>query len=67
MEILDPPLVVVLLLAVCHCYANFLSDGEYVEHSPGQIERCGSGTQYSRDGLIYSGKWDNDKMNGEGK
>jgi hypothetical protein len=42
-------------------------DGEYMERSPGQIERCGCGTHYSRDGLIYSGKWENDKMNGEGK
>lgn len=42
------------------------ADGEYVERAPGQIERHGDGTHYSRDGLIYSGKWENDKMNGEG-
>lgn len=46
---------------------NFPADGEYVEHAPGQIERHGEGTHYSRDGLVYSGKWENDKMNGEGK
>ena len=46
---------------------NNCLDGEYVEHSPGQIERCGSGTQHSKDGLVYSGKWENDKMNGDGK
>ena len=38
-----------------------------MERSPGQIERYGCGTQYSRDGLVYSGKWESDKMNGEGK
>ena len=37
-----------------------------MEHSPGQIERHGEGTHYSRDGLIYSGRWENGKMNGEG-
>lgn len=46
--------------------SNFLADGEYVEHAPGQTERHGEGTHYSRDGLVYSGKWENDKMNGEG-
>ena len=37
-----------------------------MERTPGQIERHGEGTHYSRDGLVYSGKWENDKMNGEG-
>ena len=46
---------------------NHFPDGEYVEQSPGQIERHGDGTHYSKDGLIYLGKWENDKMNGAGK
>lgn len=44
-----------------------IADGEYVEHSTGHIERHGDGIHYSMDGMVYSGKWENDKMNGEGK
>ena len=32
----------------------------------GRIERSGTGTQHFVDGLVYTGQWKNDKMNGKG-
>ena len=32
----------------------------------GRIERNGTGAQHFADGLVYSGQWKNDKMNGKG-
>ena len=32
----------------------------------GRIERSGTGTQHLVDGLVYTGQWKNDKMNGKG-
>ena len=54
------------VVASCDVVYDVRADGEYMEHSPGQIERHGEGTHYSKDGLIYSGRWENGKMNGEG-
>ncbi|KAL5496741.1 hypothetical protein EMCRGX_G013095 [Ephydatia muelleri] len=33
----------------------------------GRIERSGTGTQHFVDGLVYTGQWKNDKMNGKGE
>ena len=44
------------------CY----SEGEYVETSPGKIERNGMGTHQSANGMVYTGQWVGDKMNGKG-
>ena len=38
-----------------------------MEYAPGQVERHGEGTHYSNDGVIYTGRWESDKMNGEGR
>ena len=41
--------------------------GEYIEKGPGQIVRSGQGTHTSASGMIYSGQWSNDILNGKGK
>lgn len=42
-------------------------EGEYtLNQLTGSIERSGVGKFTSKDGLIYAGKWLNDKMNGKG-
>ena len=42
-------------------------EGEYtLNQLTGSIERNGSGQFTSRDGIIYAGKWSQDKMNGKG-
>lgn len=51
-----------IIVIVVLCY----SEGEYVETSPGQIERNGMGTHQSANGMTYTGQWVGDKMNGKG-
>lgn len=42
-------------------------DGEYeFNNQTGSIERSGFGTVTCKDGVVYSGYWTNDKMNGKG-
>ena len=49
----------------CACFV--VADGEYAEPSSGQIQRKGMGTHYSTNGMVYTGQWANDKMNGQGQ
>lgn len=53
-------------MAVCVIVVMCYSEGEYVETSPGQIERNGMGTHQSTNGMTYTGQWVDDKMNGKG-
>ncbi len=41
--------------------------GEYVEFGNGVIERSGEGSHSFATGLVYTGTWSNDKMNGIGE
>ena len=41
-------------------------EGDYVDHGCGRIVRNGKGTHVFSNGLVYTGQWDKDKMNGEG-
>ena len=40
--------------------------GEYDQNHHGSLVRQGNGTLTCQDGVIYSGNWSNDKMNGQG-
>lgn len=42
-----------------------ISEGDFTV-TEGRIERSGTGTQHFVDGLVYTGQWKNDKMNGKG-
>ena len=53
-------------MAECVIVVMYYSEGEYVETSPGQIERNGMGTHQSTNGMTYTGQWVDDKMNGKG-
>lgn len=41
-------------------------DGEYIQTEEG-LQRHGYGVHTTSEGLSYQGKWEDDKMNGEGK
>ena len=41
-------------------------EGEYEANSAGSIERTGFGTLTCSEGVVYSGNWRADKMNGKG-
>jgi hypothetical protein len=41
-------------------------DGEFTLNETGSIVRQGFGTFTCQDGVVYSGNWSNDKMNGKG-
>ncbi|KAL5496618.1 hypothetical protein EMCRGX_G012936 [Ephydatia muelleri] len=41
-------------------------EGDFIV-TEGRIERSGTGTQHFVDGLVYTGQWKNDKMNGKGE
>ena len=41
-------------------------EGQYELNSAGSVERHGFGTFTSSDGVVYSGNWSGDKMNGMG-
>ena len=43
----------------------FISDGNYKQEN-GVIIRCDQGENHSKDGTIYKGYWENDRMNGQG-
>ena len=42
-----------------------ISEGDFIV-TEGRIERSGTETQHFVDGLVYTGQWKNDKMNGKG-
>nr|CAB3263906.1 MORN repeat-containing protein 2-like [Phallusia mammillata] len=41
--------------------------GEYLVNEDGKIERKGFGTHKTSSGVVYTGYWENDKMNGNGE
>lgn len=41
--------------------------GEFAVNEDGVIERHGNGTHTTKEGIVYSGLWENDKMNGHGR
>lgn len=43
------------------------TEGEYISVSNGLIERSGTGTHHLVSGIVYSGQWAQDKMNGKGQ
>ncbi|XP_078665519.1 uncharacterized protein LOC144907949 isoform X1 [Branchiostoma floridae x Branchiostoma belcheri] len=42
-------------------------DGEYSQSDTGVLERNGVGTHTTKDGVVYTGRWVQDKMSGQGK
>ena len=42
-------------------------EGKFVKNTSGVIERCGEGKHTFASGMVYSGKWEKDKMNGKGR
>lgn len=43
-----------------------MSDGEYIQTEEG-LQRHGHGVHTTSEGLSYHGKWEDDKMNGQGQ
>ncbi len=59
------------VVALLYCYRYTFIEGEYIQskkNSTGpMIARQGNGVQQLSNGIVYSGVWDNDAMNGGGR
>ena len=56
---------IVDLLLFYHSFSRHFREGDFIVME-GRIERSGTGTEHFVDGLVYTGQWKNDKMNGKG-
>lgn len=55
------------VLVTRYNWLMFAIDGEYCHLPEGVIVRDGYGVNSAASGLVYMGRWQNDKMNGEGR
>eukprot|EP00731_Ephydatia_muelleri_P008281 Em0004g619a len=57
---------IVDLLLFYHSFSRHFREGDFIVME-GRIEHSGTGTEHFVDGLVYTGQWKNDKMNGKGE